>query len=151
MFVTTTEVRDTLNNLIEICLDGERGYEAAANAVTEATLQAELLRFSRQRGQYAGELQRILTNMGEEPVDHGTVSGTLHRGWMNIKQSMASDNRHAVLAECERGEDAAIKAYQAAMEETLPTEASVVTEAQYREVSRTHDRVKALRDAAAVK
>lgn len=42
-----------------------------------------------------------------EPAASGTVGGSLHRAWTNIKSSIAGIDEQAVLAECERGEDVA--------------------------------------------
>jgi uncharacterized protein (TIGR02284 family) len=40
-------------------------------------------------------------------------------------------DEHAVLAECERGEDAAKRAYEAAFDEALPTDVEAVVRRQY--------------------
>jgi uncharacterized protein (TIGR02284 family) len=149
MSTATAGICGTVNKLIEACLDGEQGFEAAANAVNDPELKIELIRYSRQRLEFAGDLQRIVASMGEEPASHGSAGGAMHRGWMNLKQAFTGDNRHAVLAECERGEDMAVKAYRRAMEEPLPEEVQQTIDTQYREILQTHDRVKSLRDAAA--
>jgi uncharacterized protein (TIGR02284 family) len=144
----TTEIRDVLNKLIEACLDGEQGFEAAAEAVTEASLKTELMQYSRQRLEFAGDLQRLLASIGEEPAHHGSMAGKMHRGWMNLKQTVSGGNPHAVLVECERGEDSAVQAYQKALDEPLPQPISELIESQYRDVLLAHDRIKALRDAS---
>src|SRR5262249_41469722 len=86
---------------------------------------------------------------GEEPSEHGSVSGAMHRGWIDIKTALGANSNHAVLAECERGEDSAEEAYRKALGSTLPPEYSKVVESQFQTVQRTHDRIKALRDSTA--
>jgi uncharacterized protein (TIGR02284 family) len=58
-------------------------------------------------------------------------------------------NEHAVLAECERGEDAAKYAYEAALKQDLPMDVRTIIERQYQGVQANHDRVRDLRNAAA--
>jgi uncharacterized protein (TIGR02284 family) len=152
MSTATSGIRSTVNKLIEICLDGEQGFEAAANAVTDPDLKIEFMRYSRQRLEFAGDLQRLLASLGEEPVSHGSAAGAVHRGWMSLKQSLTGhDNRHAVLAECERGEDSAVQAYRSAMEEPLPEEVLDTIGTQYQELLMAHDRIRSLRDAVNVR
>jgi uncharacterized protein DUF2383 len=49
------------------------------------------------------------------PRAGGSVRGSMHRAWTNIKSAITGINEHAVLAECERDEDAAKHAYEAAL------------------------------------
>jgi uncharacterized protein (TIGR02284 family) len=58
-------------------------------------------------------------------------------------------DEHAVLAECERGEDAAKSAYQAALEEDLPPDVKAIVQRQYEGVKENHDRIRDLRNQAA--
>jgi uncharacterized protein (TIGR02284 family) len=48
------------------------------------------------------------------------VSGALHRGWIDINSTIIGKDEAAVLAECERGEDVAKKAYEEALAIDLP-------------------------------
>lgn len=144
----TTEVASTLNDLIQICCDGEKGFAEAAEHVDDASLKLELTDYSLQRHDFAADLQSLVTATGEEPVNHGDMAGALHRAWIDLKTKFASNDRAAILAECERGEDAAVKAYEQALDKGLPVDYSQLVQSQYIAVKRTHDRIKALRDAA---
>jgi len=45
------------------------------------------------------------------------------RGWINLKAALTSKDEHAILAECERGEDSAVAEYKKAMAATgLPAD-----------------------------
>ena len=46
----------------------------------------------------------------------------LHRAWTDIKSSITGTDDQAMLAECERGEDTAESAYEAALKKDLPAE-----------------------------
>jgi uncharacterized protein (TIGR02284 family) len=66
----------------------------------------------------------------------------MHRAWTNIKSTITGMNEHAVLAECERGEDTGKHAYEAALKEDLPTDVRMIIERQYQGVKANHDRVR---------
>ena len=65
------------------------------------------------------------------------------------KSAITGMNEHAVLAECERGEDAAKVAYEAALQKNLPADVRTLVDRQYEGVKANHDRVRNLRNAAA--
>jgi uncharacterized protein (TIGR02284 family) len=58
-------------------------------------------------------------------------------------------DEHAVLAECERGEDVAKSAYEAALREDLPPDVKAIVHRQYQGVKENHDRIRGLRNQAA--
>jgi uncharacterized protein (TIGR02284 family) len=145
---TVHGVESTLQHLIETCRDGQNGFETAAKAIKDTSLQAELTQYSLQRQRFAADLELALDTLGEAKHEGGSVAGALHRGWMNLKSAIASNDRYAVLAECERGEDSAVKAYREAAAATLAAGLETLIESQYEQVQRVHDRVKELRDAA---
>jgi uncharacterized protein (TIGR02284 family) len=142
------EVESTLHHLIETCRDGQNGFETASKAIKDTSLQAELTQYSMQRQRFASDLELALDAMGDPSKEGGSISGALHRGWINLKAAVASNDRHAVLAECERGEDSAVKAYREATSVALSPGLETLIESQYEQVQRVHDRVKELRDAS---
>ena len=77
---------------------------------------------SLQREQFVRELQRLVHGLGEDSERSGSLAGTLHRGWIDIKAALHSGDEHAILAECERGEDFAVAEYREALEHELPEE-----------------------------
>ena len=74
--------------------------------------------FSLQRSKFAGELQNEAISLGEhDPEDSSSTAGAMHRAWINLKSAITSGDDHAILAECERGEDSAVAEYKKAMED----------------------------------
>lgn len=138
----------TLNSLIETLKDGQNGFREAAEASDDSTLKQTLSEYSLQRSRFAGELQAQVVVLGEsDPEDSGSVIAAVHRGWIDLKAAVTSHDRHAILAECERGEDSAVAAYRKALEADLPADVRQTVAAQQAEVQQAHDRIKALRDA----
>jgi len=136
-----------LNDLIQICIDGQKGFEAAAKAVDDPAIREELVGYSWQRQQFASDLKSRLKAMGADPSTHGSATGAMHRGWMDVKSALGANSGHSILAECERGEDVAEEIYRKAMTSGLPAEYAKVVTTQFQTIQRTHDRIKALRDA----
>lgn len=145
---TNDEVISILNGLIETCKDGQQGFAEAAEGVDRSDLKSLFYEFSQQRSQFAGELQSLVQTLGGDPEKSGSVSGAIHRGWMNLKAAIAGNDEKAILNECERGEDSAKNAYQDALTQALPAYIAETVQTQSTSVIQAHDRIKALRDAA---
>ena len=143
------ETISTINDLIETLKDGQEGFRQAAEGVEDPELKSLFNEFSLQRSRFAGELQSQAVGLGEsKPEDSGSAAGAMHRAWINLKSAIAKHDDHAILAECERGEDSAIKEYLEAMkEENLAGPVRDIISRQYAEVQNAHDRIKQLRDA----
>lgn len=146
MAMDRKDVTSTLNDLIQIDRDGEEGFRTSAENVKDAELRALFQQYATQRAGFATELQSEVERLGEEATDRSDVRGALHRGWMNLRTAIQGDDDHAILAEAERGEDAAKEAYEDALNKPLPTDIKTLVERQYREVRQAHDHVRDLRD-----
>ncbi len=146
----TTENISTLNSVIETLKDGQEGFRQAAEAVKDGQLKSLFNELSLQRSKFAGELQNEVINLGEpKPEDSSSTAGAMHRAWINLKSAITSQDDHAILAECERGEDSAVAEYKKAMEEKeLSSPVRDILSRQYTEVKAAHDRVRNLRDAS---
>lgn len=144
------ETISTINSLIETLKDGQEGFRQAAEAVKDSQLKSLFSEYSLQRSRFAGELQSEAIGMGEsDPEDSSSTAGAMHRAWINLKSAITSQDDHAILAECERGEDSAVAEYKKAMEQqelTSPIRDTISR--QYTDVKAAHDHVKALRDAS---
>jgi uncharacterized protein (TIGR02284 family) len=147
---TTSATRNTLKNLIQILHDGRDGYRQAADQVQDVRLKDLFEMLATQRAQFAVELEPFLASTGEDnPHEQGgTISGAVHRGWIDLKSSLTQQDAHSILAEVERGEDAAKQAYSDALDEKdlAPDVRSVVAQ-QSADVLSAHNRVRDLRDA----
>jgi uncharacterized protein (TIGR02284 family) len=146
MAESTKSYASTLNNLIETCKDGEEGFRDAAEHIERQDLRSIFNEYSRQRTQFASELQNLVSRIGGDPENTGSVAASLHRGWINVKSAVTGRDDNAILSECERGEDSAVHNYQDALAHDLPSDIRSVVEEQYRQVLEAHNRIKSLRD-----
>lgn len=140
------ELIATLNDLIETSKDGEKGFTASAEAVAEAQLKQVFVEGAQRCGEAARELQTEVRSLGGDPDHGGSVSGALHRGWVEVKRAVTGRDALAVLEEVERGEDAALRAYREALEKPLPPAVRTLVQRQCDGAQANHDRVRALRD-----
>jgi uncharacterized protein (TIGR02284 family) len=143
------EIVSILNGLIDTCEDGIQGFRTAAESVKNANANALFL--SRIPNIESGEveLKAEVRRLGGDPNKRGTVEGTLHRGWINLKSAVTAKDTGAVIKECERGEEHAAKRYDDALKKELPAETRAIVERQHRGVVQNLERVRALRSATA--
>lgn len=141
----------TLNNLIETCKDGEYGFRTAAEGVKKGELRTLFNTYAQQRAQFAAELQTEVRQIGGDPEKSGSIAATLHRGWINIKSAVTGEDEHAIISECERGEDSAVKNYQEALKEDIPNNVREIIERQFTQVKEAHDQIRALERASSAK
>jgi uncharacterized protein (TIGR02284 family) len=146
MKIETTETIELLNGLIETCKDGCEGFKTAADDSKDPELQTIFRRYSTQRADFARELRQLVDSLGGDPDKRGSISGALHRGWINIKAAVSSNEPHAVLSEAERGEDAAVSAYRDASEQIYEPVARDLVSRQFTAIKAAHDHVRDLRD-----
>ncbi len=136
-----------LNDLIETCKDGEKGFQECAEDLSRADLKSTMTQRAQDCARGASELQQLVRSLGGDPETSTSVSADLHRRWIDLKAMITGKDDLAILNECERGEDVALKSYRKALEHDLPMDVRAVVERQYLGVQRNHDQVRALRDA----
>ncbi len=146
---TNNNVILTLNGLIEICRDGQEGFKDAAEGVEHTDLKTLFYSFSQQRAEFVGILQELVRSLGGTPENAGSFSGTVRRGWMDIKSAVLGKDDAAILNECERGEDVAKEAYAEALGKSLPANLADIVAQQSQEIVAAHNRIKELRDSEA--
>ena len=138
-----------LNNLIETLKDGQEGFKQAAEGVSDPKLKSLFRDYSDQRSRFATVLQSEARRQGEtEPETTSSAAGALHRGWINLKSAITGGDEHAILVECERGEDSAVEEYKKALDDALSPAARELVSLQFPEIKAAHDRIRTLRDAS---
>ncbi|RAJ37295.1 ferritin-like domain-containing protein [Pedobacter cryoconitis] len=141
----------TLNDLTEINNDRVAGFEKAIADIKDENidLKAIFLKYSEQSRKFSQELTAIVAGYGEDVETGNSVSGTLHRAWIDVKSLFGGSDRASILSEAERGEDAIKAAYKLALEEgELSASALETVTRQAGDIKAAHDAIKVLRDAA---
>ncbi|HET7000632.1 MAG TPA: PA2169 family four-helix-bundle protein [Puia sp.] len=143
------EVVEVLNDLVMINNDRIAGYERAIKELKEKDDDLKTL-----FDQMIIESQKIKSDLAHEiQVLHGDVEkgstemGKIYRAWMDVKAVFTGENRHTVLSNCERGEDAAQNAYKKALEtDRLPAFLRELLNSQQATLRTSHDEIRDLRN-----
>ncbi len=139
---------DMLNGLIDISRDGIEGFKTCAEDVNDASLSMYFQNRAQSCLEAVRDLSTEVRKYGGDPDTTGSAAGALHRAWVDIKTAISNRDNLAVLEECERGEAAALIAYENALREEMPGDLRALLENQYEGAKRNHDRVRQLRDTA---
>ncbi|HVX85818.1 MAG TPA: PA2169 family four-helix-bundle protein [Phycisphaerae bacterium] len=142
-----TATLDRLQDLLSINIDSQKGFQEVSEHVKDAQLKQLFAEFSQKRAHNAAELRQAISNAGSEPHASGSVTGTLHRWWIDAKQAFSGASPESVLAEAERGEDSIKHTYEEALLHLSPTPARDLVERQFQNVTEGHNRVKSLRES----
>jgi len=143
---------EILNDLVAINNDRIAGYERAIKelAPEDADLKDIFLNM-------IDESRQAKLQLGNEVQVHGGVieggttnTGKIYRAWMDVKAVFTGHDRHAVLANCHTGEDAAQKAYTSALEsQEMPAYLNEMISQQQMMLKASHDEMKAFAEAEA--
>jgi uncharacterized protein (TIGR02284 family) len=134
----------TLNQLVQTCRDGEQGFQAAAQGVDDPNLQHLFQSYAQQRGEFAAELEEEVERLGQKPAEGGPLTAALHQGWTGIRAAGTGRDEGAIISECGRWEDIAVRGYQEALSTSLPADLRALVERQLMKIKEAHDQVRSL-------
>jgi len=147
---------EALNDLVQINNDRIKGFENAIKELSEQTeglndrtdlvavFNNKILESQQLKSNLAQEIQVL----GGDAETDTTVSGAIHRTWLEVKAAFTGHSEKSILEECEFGEDAIKKAYQTAIDdENMPAYVRDILNDQKAIIDQSHDEIKALRDS----
>lgn len=149
MTLDTKGTISTLNGLIETCEDGAKGFRTAADAVENSEAKALFLARVTTIEKAAAQLKTEVRRLGGDAEKGGSVAGAVHRGWIDLKAAITGKDEAAIVAECERGEDVAVKHYESALKKELPPDVRKLVESQYQGVLKNREQVRRLNASVA--
>ena len=134
-----------LNDLLEICRDGEEGYRTAAENIRNSELDTVFSAYAKQRATFAQELRDEIERLGGQAKKSGSVGGVLHRGWMDLKSALSGGSAGAMIAACESSEDSADGAYERLASTDISGETRALVERQWGQIKEAHTRIRRLK------
>lgn len=114
-----TEMRSTLQDLIETLEDGRKGFADAADKLADdghGEVASRMRELSTQRERFSAELRELAVQHSIDIRDEGSLGGALHRGWMSLKDALTGDDADAVLEAVHSGEEHALSEYDDALD-----------------------------------
>jgi uncharacterized protein (TIGR02284 family) len=117
------KVINGLNGLLEKNYDAEQGFKSAFNATDNLDLKSFFDNQVKQRLSFGNKLKSEIRGLGATPSAGGSMAGSLHRAWMDLKKAIASNDEDAILESCHRGEKAMLDEYNDVLKmDDLPNE-----------------------------
>lgn len=115
------ELKKDLESIIEICEDGIKGYETAADKIKKDDLGTLFLRLSQQRKGFVEEIKNEALRLGLKLDESGSTKGFFHRTWLATKAAFSNDTNQKVIEESMEGEKAAVETYNKVLnDENIP-------------------------------
>jgi len=152
MATTASALTEALNDLIKINYDRIEGYRKAADESKDSdTSLAQLFkRMADESRLNVSALTEHVRVLGGEADSGSTTMGKIYRAWMDVKATFTGHDRKSIIAACEYGEDQAQKAYDDALssDADMDTETRQLITSQKETLRKSHDQVRAMRDAA---
>lgn len=147
MSTYTETVSENLNNILEKTYDAEKGYKKAAENTDNASLKSFFQRKSQERYDFGHALKTEIKQFGEEVDKGGSVTGAMHRAWMDTKAFFSADDAESMLEESIRGEKAAVEEYEEVLKDTaLPSSTARLLTQQMTKIRTDLSQIKRLED-----
>lgn len=136
-------VKKTLENLIEVCQDGIKNYRDASEHIIHPDLKTILYRLSQQRALFEAELKGDMRELGGNPdeISDNDLKSTLHQAWLNFKSGLNGEDTNAILNQCKKIESTAMRKYEDALSNELPTYIKDKVEQQYKLIRGAYDQL----------
>ncbi len=149
--ITNKEIVDDLNDLVKINNDRIQGYEKAIEDTKDADLDDLFRHYIVQsqtfRSQLADHIVRI-DGLAVSDTTSTDISSKIHQAWIDIKSAVTGKDRNSVLSSVEFGENAAVEAYQNAIDKDhIPAYIKEELQKQLTELKASYDKIKSLEQA----
>jgi uncharacterized protein (TIGR02284 family) len=141
---TNAQTIRTLNELIVVSRDGEKGFRTCAEHVRSNVLKALFIERARACASAVEELQAVVRELGGEPAKDSSTFGALHRRWLDVRATFSSADDATIVAECERGEDYALETYRNALDDHLPDFVRRIVLQQFEGVMNNYEQIRIL-------
>lgn len=139
------ELIQTLHDLAQICCDGEAFYRDVAAKIQDSALRDAVQEVGRVRGALCHDFAECLREQGERPSGTGTVYGSLHKLYAELRARFSNDADRIYVAELEEAEDRLLSAMEVALLKLEPAGAREVVR-RYMPAARTaHERMRELK------
>ena len=100
--MSTNTDTSKLDDLIHTVIDSIKGFERSAEDAPDGRFAGFFRDMARDRREVATILQARSRALGGSPTDQGSIAGTLHRRWEDLRAALGGGDK-AVIQEVERG------------------------------------------------
>ncbi len=115
------QIAAVVSRLQALNRDAAAGYEKAAQDVQNPTLRELFEAHVLRRSNNESELGQVVSQLGGDQQADPSLTGAVHRAWIDVKSAVAGRQGDEIVDECLRGDKAYVEEYQKALEHPLPT------------------------------
>lgn len=118
IFMQNERTVSVLNDLLNITNDRIEGFSKVEDKVWEtySPLKADYDQMVSQSQTMKSELMSLIREKGGDADNTTSTAGAIHRAWIDVKNSFSGDKTESILENVVFGEEAAIDAYQDALD-----------------------------------
>ncbi len=134
-------------DLIETLEDGRKGYEHAAERLSDSDrpdIASRFTAFAAQRGEFSTELEAMAASYGDDIDEDGSIGAAVHRGWISLKDVVTGADVSGVLKAAVTGDDHAISEYGDALDQDISPKLRDVVVGQLAAIEAVRSEVAAL-------
>lgn len=137
---------DTLNAMIAVSLDGAGTLAKGADIIKDPRIKSLLAGLASEREDSVTRLKDEVRSLGGTPEGRGTVVGSAHRLYTEVKLALAPDDRRAVIDEIKRSEERVREKFQELLhqDDALPPAVREIVEQHFEQMRRSCSRVNQL-------
>jgi uncharacterized protein (TIGR02284 family) len=137
---------EILNAMIAVSLDGAGTLAKGADIIKDPHIKSLLAELALEREGGVTRLKDEVRSLGGTPEDRGTVVGSAHRLYTEVKLALAPDDRRAVIDEIKRSEERVREKFQELLhqDKALPPAVREIVEQHFDQVRRSCSRVNQL-------
>lgn len=138
---------EQLDTLIATTLDSVEGYRASAKQVDDSQLTDFFNKRATERAEIVGQLQSQQKALGGEVRDEGSLLGSAHRQFLDLKEKVASSDREAVVNEIETGENYLVEKYETVLkDDDMTGQTRDIVQNAYGQIKTGCEQVKMIKD-----
>jgi uncharacterized protein (TIGR02284 family) len=137
---------EILNAMIAVALDGAGTLTKGADIIKDPRIKTLLVELAAEREGCVVRLKKEVRSLGGTPEDRGTVVGSAHRLYTEVKLALAPEDRRAVIDEIKRSEERVREKFQELMhqDKALPPAVRETIEQHFEQMRRSCSRVSQL-------
>ena len=112
MSITYEKLYGLIKDVLERNVDAHKGFLKAAEMAKQKDIKLFFTQKAHYRGLFNDRLISELNDIFDIPKIEGSLTGTIHRAWMDTKTMFLDNSEEAMLKESLRGDAAALKDYE---------------------------------------
>ncbi|NEN22362.1 PA2169 family four-helix-bundle protein [Cryomorpha ignava] len=102
---------NSLQEILQKNYDAEEGLKHVMQKTDSPVLKKWLQQKANERSGFATEIDSELKKLGAASKASGSILGTAHRVWIDVKTALSTNRAETILEECIRGDKASVEEY----------------------------------------